>query len=190
MSDFDRLMKGVKIKKHSWDADTVEDVTSEVVTTDNTAITLVNTGNSETFRVDHLGRKQGHYQKMNKDGTIIIKSGNYKDDLRDGVWYIYHTSKGYLTTETHFVKGVLNGRQTMYRESGQFLFDSMMKDGKHHGEFRRYNESGYFCTRIYLNDRILPSDYIKTKFGIDVDNMTDSCKKTLKKEYDIDFIED
>jgi antitoxin component YwqK of YwqJK toxin-antitoxin module len=74
------------------------------------------------------GKLSGQYAEFFISGTLKEK-GQYKDDLKDGVWVKYHTN-GNKMMEERYKKGITHGWQYAYDESGKEIGKSYYYSGE------------------------------------------------------------
>jgi antitoxin component YwqK of YwqJK toxin-antitoxin module len=102
--------------------------------------------------VDTGRRKQNAWIEFHFDGEAKGK-GNYKDDLKNGIWKYYHTN-GKLEQEGKYNKyGRPTGVWKWYYESGNILREENYLDGKREGLLQEYKEDGKIITKgEYFDD--------------------------------------
>jgi hypothetical protein len=67
--------------------------------------------NSEPYIIDHLNRRQGTF-KLKYGNNTISEIGNYKNDLKEGIWLAYWSDGTLKRIYFYYQNKVLYGRYT------------------------------------------------------------------------------
>jgi antitoxin component YwqK of YwqJK toxin-antitoxin module len=90
-----------------------------------------------------------HGKYMEYAGKVLISKGAYKDSLKDGKWYEYHSS-GNIKSECTYKKGQPFGEQIYYNNNGNLQYKHSFIEGEEngkktsvkHGKFIGYHNTG------------------------------------------------
>lgn len=106
---------------------------------------------------DPSGLRQGYWVitgEMSGDKqyapTAKVEEGNYKDDLREGVWKKYWPN-GNLRSEITYKIGKPHGLYHIYYQSGKSEEQGFWDDGVNTGDFKRYYENGQLRQHFNFN---------------------------------------
>jgi hypothetical protein len=84
--------------------------------------------------------KNGKYQEWDKKQKLII-SGNYKNDIRHGLWKVWYSS-GQQSSEENYVEGKLDGKVSYWYDNGQKREEGEYNNGKPVKQWKHWNEKG------------------------------------------------
>ncbi|KAA2243729.1 hypothetical protein F0L74_14720 [Chitinophaga agrisoli] len=108
---------------------------------------------------------QSKLQQAPETGYTLLKTKKGKEGLVSELWtYGNDTSKylirkyryNKLITISHYEQGKANGYIMMANDSGVILLEGAMKDGKRHGIFKNYDDTGkLLSTMTYENDSLI-----------------------------------
>ena len=80
---------------------------------------------------------------------VLLKSDNMP---LTGFLQRYDDKKGYLTNESYYVNGVLNGQSKSFNENGSLSSYSSYLNGKNNGLYESYNKDGSLSSQSYYKD--------------------------------------
>ena len=94
-----------------------------------------------------------HGKYMEYAGKVLISKGSYKDSLKDGKWFQYHSS-GNIKSECTYKNGQAIGEQIFYSNNGNIQYKNnlieVVVNGKttslKHGKFTSYHATGQIST--------------------------------------------
>ena len=82
---------------------------------------------------------------------VLLKSDNMP---LTGFLKRYDDKKGYLTNESYYVNGVLNGQSKSFNENGSLYSNSSYLNGKNNGLYESYNKDGSLSSQSYYIDGV------------------------------------
>ena len=93
------------------------------------------------------------------DSVIEFKYSAGGEPIYDGVWIQYHYDKNYITGIRNYKDGVLNGKDSSYRDDGSLWSEVNNINGKSEGIETIYNKDGtVYATQVYKNDKVVKTD--------------------------------
>jgi antitoxin component YwqK of YwqJK toxin-antitoxin module len=96
----------------------------------------------------------GRFERFLDMGLLMLEDGDIKNGQRSGVWNTYFPTSGELLTTTTYKDGEIEGKQTVYHESGGVWFEGMMHNGKSDGEWIWYYEDGITESSAFFENGI------------------------------------
>ncbi len=124
----------------------------------------------ENFR---KGLEDGFLHEYTKEGKVITEGefidglkegewfyevgdhkeiGNYKDDLKTGVWKYYYVINGKLNFEGNFREGEPDGKHKFYYENGKLMREEIYNVGIKSDSWKSYNELGELVLTIFFKE--------------------------------------
>lgn len=92
---------------------------------------------TRTFAADGSAYTTFYDSKKNK-----ISEGKEVNRKNEGPWKYYQKGSSELFTLEHYVKGLLEGKRTVYYPGGQLAEEAQYQKGIKHGPYRKYTQSG------------------------------------------------
>lgn len=87
------------------------------------------------------GKKQGHWKAKFYGTDILAVEGDYRDDLRTGLW-VYYAGTGRRTYQFTYQNGKPNGEAILWHPNGQMESQGDYRDGRKVGEWVYYDLQG------------------------------------------------
>jgi antitoxin component YwqK of YwqJK toxin-antitoxin module len=100
---------------------------------------------------------KGEYIDGLKEGKWFYKlqdykeEGNYKSDLRDGMWESYYTDNNKLQYVGKFVEGLPNGKHIRYYHDGKKQEEGFYIMGNKDGNWEYFNPDGTILLVVTFN---------------------------------------
>lgn len=91
------------------------------------------------------GQKQGNWKEYYNDGSLKA-TGNYKNDLHDGLWKYYYKN-GQLEEIGNYVEGQPDSKWFWYYSNGALLREEHFYDGLPDGMLTEYDKDGNIITQ-------------------------------------------
>lgn len=112
---------------------------------------------NEIQLVENYWDMEGKQVIKNGSGIFIVffpesetmsDSGEIKNGYRTGLWKTFHLSTGNVFNEIHYEKGILNGIQKQYYESGMLASEGLVTNNLKEGEWNWYSEAGMIESKV------------------------------------------
>jgi len=105
----------------------------------------------KSYTLDSSSNKQGLYVEYDREG-VLIESGNYINNERDGIWSFYRS--GRLHHITQYTNGKKNGLVKYYFKN-KHIYSWKWKNGKNDGfNTSRYSDGSLKFDGIYIDGKL------------------------------------
>ncbi|MEN8250419.1 MAG: toxin-antitoxin system YwqK family antitoxin [Bacteroidota bacterium] len=95
----------------------------------------------------------GEYSSSFENSNNSYETGNVKDGLKDGIWFIYFPDALTLRAESNYLEGKHNGKNVAYFANGNIESEGHFVNDLKEGEWKWYHENGIIqCTIKYEKD--------------------------------------
>lgn len=124
----------------------------------NASLASISGGQDTTGYVDANGLKQGHWTILNSTKHLPgygdkdkIEEGNYKDNLKQGIWIQYYPG-GAIKNKITFKDNRPDGYTVSYFENGKVCEEGIWKNNRWTGDYKLYYENGVIQHQFHYND--------------------------------------
>jgi antitoxin component YwqK of YwqJK toxin-antitoxin module len=98
---------------------------------------------NDTLNQTVNGKKEGHWIIYAEEcDHCKTQEGVFRNDLRIGIWNVYHLDGKTIKLKVAFVDGRPAGAYKKYDANGVLIEEGAFSNGRYYGNFRHYFESG------------------------------------------------